>query len=96
MEADDVRPPVMVKRGELITVQCMTDGLLIKTVGRAAEQGVLGDLIQVRNEQSREQYVVRITGPRVGVTGDDAQIVGSNGSGIVVSGSIDEGGKAGD
>ena len=63
---DDVRPPVMVRRGELMTIHCMTDGLLIKTVARASEDGLLGQSIRVRNDQSREQYVVHVTGPKRG------------------------------
>lgn len=65
--AEDVRPPVVARRGELIEVRCLTGGLVIKTIARATETGSLGQIIQARNERSRESYPVRLTGPRQAV-----------------------------
>ena len=61
---EDVRSPVLVRRGELVTVRCMVGPLMIRTVGRAREAGVAGEMIQVRNETSREMYYAKVTGRR--------------------------------
>jgi len=63
-----LRSPLLVRRGDLITVRCLSNGLVIKTVGRATEDGALDQLIHVRNDLSRQQYAVRVTGPQMGVT----------------------------
>jgi len=62
--ADDVRSPVLVRRGELVKVRCMVGSLMLTTEGRAREDGQKGQLIQVRNEASRENYTVQVTGRR--------------------------------
>lgn len=62
--ASHVESPMLVRRGELITVRCITGGLVVRTVGRAAEDGGMDDLIQVRNETTRQNYIATVTGPR--------------------------------
>lgn len=63
----DVRSPVLIRRGELVTVRCFVGDMVIKTVGRAAEDGSLDQLIAVRNERSRQTFTVRVTGVREAV-----------------------------
>ena len=62
--ADQVAPDVLVQRGEVITVACVSGSLVVRTVGRAAEQGVMGDIIAVRNEQTRETFFATVCGKR--------------------------------
>jgi flagella basal body P-ring formation protein FlgA len=59
---NDVRSPVLVKRGELITVRCVVSGLVIRTVGRASHDGAMDERITVRNEASRQTYLAKVTG----------------------------------
>jgi flagella basal body P-ring formation protein FlgA len=61
---EDVKSPVLVERGQLITVRCFTDGLVIRTVARAMDEGSKNDTIKVRNESSRETFTCTVTGPR--------------------------------
>lgn len=61
---DHVQQPVLVKRGELVTIRCIAGSLVIRTVGRASEDGGMGQAIHVRNEAARETYLATITGPR--------------------------------
>jgi flagella basal body P-ring formation protein FlgA len=61
---EDVKSPTLVKRGQLITVRCLTDGLVVRTVGRARSDGARNDTIKVRNESSRETFTCKVTGPR--------------------------------
>lgn len=62
-----VRPAV--KRGDMLQIRCFVGDLVITTTASALEEGVPGDLVQVRNEHrdSRRTYTVRLTGPRRGV-----------------------------
>ena len=62
--ADHVAPDVLVRRGEVITVACVAGSLVVRTVGRAAENGTLGDIISVRNEATRETYFATVSGHR--------------------------------
>lgn len=57
-----LRSPVLVQRGELVTVRCISGGLVIKTVGRAAEDGTRDQLIQIRSGRTRQTYAARVTG----------------------------------
>jgi len=63
-----LQSPLMVRRGELITVRCISGGLVIKTIGRATEDGALDQVIQVRRDRSRRVYPVRVTGRQEGIT----------------------------
>lgn len=63
---DHVQTPVMVRRGELVSVNCLSGGVIVRTVGRASGNGSMGDVISVRNERSRETFMVRVTGRRQG------------------------------
>jgi flagella basal body P-ring formation protein FlgA len=63
-----LQPSLMVRRGELITVRCISGGLVIRTIGRATEDGALDQVIQVRRDRSRRVYPVRITGRQEGMT----------------------------
>lgn len=69
-----VRPAV--KRGDMLQVRCFVGGLIITTTASALEEGVPGDLVQVRNEHrdSRRTYTVRLTGPRQGVLVHDDEV----------------------
>ncbi len=57
-----VRAPLMVKRGELVTVRCIVGGLVVRTIGRAGENGSLDDLIRVRSEKTGQDIYAVVTG----------------------------------
>jgi flagella basal body P-ring formation protein FlgA len=61
---EDVKSPTLVERGQLITVRCLSDGLVVRTVARAMDEGSRNDMIKVRNESSRETFTCKVTGPR--------------------------------
>ncbi|MDH3584654.1 MAG: flagellar basal body P-ring formation chaperone FlgA, partial [Phycisphaerae bacterium] len=64
---DHVRSADLVRRGQLVTVRCLSGGLVIKTVARAIEAGGSGEKIRVRNERTREDFMVRVSGPQEAV-----------------------------
>ncbi len=68
--AHHLRSPLLVRRGELITVRSISGGLVVKAIGRAGEDGERDQVIQVRNTRSRDSFAVRVTGPQEGVTVD--------------------------
>lgn len=63
---DQLRSPLLVRRGESVTVRCVSGALVIKAVGRAMQDGGLGGVIEVRNDRSGETYSVRVTGTQEG------------------------------
>ncbi len=65
--ADDLDAPVLVKRRQLVTIRCLSGGVVLKTVGRALDEGADGDLIAVRNERTRETFYARVTGAQEAV-----------------------------
>ncbi|MFW6059099.1 MAG: flagellar basal body P-ring formation chaperone FlgA [Phycisphaeraceae bacterium] len=60
--ASDVRSPILIQRGELVTVRCLSGNLVLRTVGRAAEDGAMDEVIRIRNEGSRETFRATVTG----------------------------------
>jgi len=61
---DHVAPDMLVKRGDLVTVACVSGSLVVRTVGRASEDGVLDDIIAVRNPETRETFYATVSGKR--------------------------------
>jgi flagella basal body P-ring formation protein FlgA len=70
--ASSLKSPVLVKRGDMMTVRCIVGSLVVKTTARAVEDGSMGDAIQVRNERSRGTFYVKVTGSQEGLAVIDA------------------------
>lgn len=64
---EHVRSPLLIKRGELVTVRCFSGVLVVRTVAKAMEDGALDEMIQVRNENTRETFSAIVTGRRQAV-----------------------------
>ncbi|MEX0742713.1 MAG: flagellar basal body P-ring formation chaperone FlgA, partial [Phycisphaeraceae bacterium] len=64
---DDVEAPLLVKRGQAVTVRAVSGGIVLRTVGRAMEDGQQGEMILLRNERTRERFYVHVTGPQEAV-----------------------------
>jgi flagella basal body P-ring formation protein FlgA len=64
--ADHVQAPLLVKRGEEITVVSHSGGIRVRTTARARQDGSRGQLVQVESLESKERYDVRVTGQRQG------------------------------
>lgn len=61
---NDVTPPVMVKRNELITVVYQNGPVRLSTKARALDNGSKGDLVTLENTTSRKPFQAKITGPQ--------------------------------
>ena len=57
-----VRSPLLVRRGELVTVHVRTSGIRIRTTARARDEGALGDLVTVESALDRKTYFARVAG----------------------------------
>jgi flagella basal body P-ring formation protein FlgA len=62
--SDQVQAPVLIKRGEVITVSSHAGGIRVRTTARARQDGAKGELVQVESLETRERFEVRVVGPR--------------------------------
>ncbi len=61
--AQHLRSPVLVSRGDVVTVRSITGSLVLKTLARAQQDGTMGQLIELRNERSRGVMTAKVVGP---------------------------------
>jgi flagella basal body P-ring formation protein FlgA len=59
-----VQSPVLVKRGDLITVSSRSGSICVRTSAKAVQDGSKGDLIQVESVDSKQRYDARVVGLR--------------------------------
>ncbi len=59
-----VQKPVLVKRGELVTVYSLAAGVQVKAVAKAMAEGGLGDVVQLESTESKKHFQARITAPQ--------------------------------
>ncbi len=64
---DDFNAPVVIRRGQLVTVRVVSGQLVLRSVLRATEDGAVGQLIKVKNEKTRQVVNARVTGPQEAV-----------------------------
>ena len=62
--ADQVQSPLLVKRGDLITVVSQSGGIRVRTSGRALQDGANGALVPVESLESKQHYDARVVGLR--------------------------------
>ncbi|MEL7088153.1 MAG: flagellar basal body P-ring formation chaperone FlgA [Planctomycetota bacterium] len=62
VRVDDVAPDVLVRRGQFVTVSCFSGSLVVRTVATASKDGVHGDMIALRNPETREIFYATVTG----------------------------------
>ncbi len=58
---NQLRKPLLVKRGELIRVTARAAGVQVTTTAKATEDGSLGDIILVQSLENREKYAAHVT-----------------------------------
>jgi flagella basal body P-ring formation protein FlgA len=61
---DSLRTPLVIRRGEVVTVYAKSAGIRVRTIARARDDGSLGDLIAVESMQDRTSYFARVNGVR--------------------------------
>ena len=61
---DMIRPPLLVRRGESVSIVARRDGLSVRMAGKALGDGALGSTVRVRNTRSRRIVEGRVSGER--------------------------------
>jgi flagella basal body P-ring formation protein FlgA len=59
---ESLRAPLLVRRGEVVTVYARSAGVRVRTVARARDEGGLGELIAVESLESRKPFFARVSG----------------------------------
>lgn len=62
IKQDDVQSPLLVRRGDAVTVFARSAGIEVRTQGRAQEEGSKGDVIVIESLLNRERFMGRICG----------------------------------
>ena len=59
-----VRRPVLVHRGEIVTVYARSDGVQVRTTARSRDDGTHNDLVAVESLAERKPIFARVVGPQ--------------------------------
>ena len=62
LDARTLKRPLIVRRGDLVTVTSRAPGVSVQTVARATENAALGDLLVLESVPNRKRYTARVTG----------------------------------
>jgi flagella basal body P-ring formation protein FlgA len=62
IKQDDVQSPLLVRRGDAVTVFARSAGIEVRTQGRAQEEGSKGDVIVIESLLTRERFMGRVCG----------------------------------
>lgn len=61
---DALRAPVLVRRGDVVTVYARSPGIQVRTTARSKDDGTVDDLIAVESFQTRKVFLARVCGVR--------------------------------
>lgn len=61
---ESVRSPLLVRRGEVVTVYARSPGICVRTVGRARDNGSIGELVAVESLLDRRTYFAQVSNVR--------------------------------
>ena len=64
VDKESLRTPLLVRRGEVVTVYANSSGIRIRTVARARDDAGLGELVSVESLLDRAAYYARVSGVR--------------------------------
>lgn len=63
VRADDLRHPVLVQKGSIVTMTFEAPGIVLTASGRAMSEGGIGDTVTIQNPASFRQIQAVVTGP---------------------------------
>lgn len=64
VQTNQLRPPVIVRRNERVSVRARAAGVSVRTYAMAQQDGGMGDLVMVQSLASKERYAARVVGVR--------------------------------
>src|SRR6185295_13221205 len=59
-----VQHPLLVRRGDIVTVYARSAGIQVRTTARAREEGAHGELVTVESLADRKTFFARVSGPQ--------------------------------
>jgi len=62
--ANQVRSPLIVRRGERVSVRARAEGISVRTYAVAQQDGSFGDLVMVESLVGKERFAARVAGSR--------------------------------
>ncbi|HHN77047.1 MAG TPA: flagellar basal body P-ring formation protein FlgA [Phycisphaerales bacterium] len=62
IEAGDIEPPLIVRRGEIVSLHCVAGAVMLRCAARALESGHEGDVIRLELLTSKEKVTARMSG----------------------------------
>ncbi len=81
LRLDHLESPVIVKRGDLVTVKCLSGSVALTAKARAQADARVGDLIELQLDGAEKAFLARIDGPGRAVADlDQAQRGGAGGA----------------
>ncbi len=67
-----IDPVPLARAGQYVTVTLCQGGVQVRTVAKALEGGTYGQTIKVKNDSTRDEFEVTLTGPQVATMGPTA------------------------
>lgn len=61
-ESDGVRSPIMIRRGDVVTIYARSSGIRVRTVARAKDDAGMGELVSVESLEDRKTFFARVSG----------------------------------
>lgn len=74
-----VQKPILVKRGELVTVYCVAPGVQVKATAKSLAAGGLGDVVLLESPESNKRFQARVTAPQEAMVFVDTPTVAAEG-----------------
>ncbi|MEX2185511.1 MAG: flagellar basal body P-ring formation chaperone FlgA [Pirellulales bacterium] len=65
LDANYVRAPVLVGRGDVVTVYAYSGGIRVKTTGRSRQPGAKGELVEIESLADRRRFFARVADVQV-------------------------------
>ena len=72
VSAHDLSPPMVMRKGEIVTVVYLADGVELTAQGRAGADAALGQVVEIVNIDSKKSITAVAAGPSRAVTGPGA------------------------
>jgi flagella basal body P-ring formation protein FlgA len=73
LRTGDIEAPLLVRRGDRVTVHCMSGGVALRVMARAEADGRMGELVECRIDGRRRAFQARVTDRGVVVMNLDAR-----------------------
>lgn len=74
LHAADVQAPIIVRKGDLVTIVLETPSLRLTTQGKALEDGAMGAAIRIANTKSNRVIDATVTGPNLAAVTPPARL----------------------